>query len=279
MKKFVKKICKIIWYSLICPKIVIPQATKKTCFVFGNGPSLSTDIQNKIEFLQNQDVFVVNHFAQTELFCLIKPTFYVFADPMFWGKTKNDKTKEKVRNTFNAMNKKVDWNITLFVPTQAASIISNIFKDNAYIKLQQFGTAEIGEYLGTYLKYKAYKKNVAIKAQTVANAAIFLAINMNYKEINVLGIEHNWFKDLVLQENNVLGIIDKHFYNKSDETIVDIINETTGESRKVHEELRMTANALESHHTINTYAKYRGVQIYNLTTTTFVDAYSRKKFI
>jgi methyltransferase-like protein len=59
---------------------------------------------------------------------------------------------------------------------------------------------------------------------------------MNYKAIKVLGIEHDWFKDLGLLENNVLGITDKHFYNKSDEAIVDIINKTTGESRKVHEE-------------------------------------------
>jgi hypothetical protein len=288
MKRFVKDLCKIVWYSFFCPKIVIPQATKKTCFVFGNGPSLIMDIQDRIEFLQHQDVFVVNYFATTELFMLIKPAFYVLADPVFWKFdpvfwkeiAKDEKIHERITNTFDTLNKKVNWNITVFVPSQAFSIISNIVKNNTYIKVQQFGTAIMPQYLGTWFIYKAYKKNVAMpKAQTVLNAAIFLAINMNYEEINVLGIEHDWIKNLILQENNIVGIIDRHFYNKTSETILDIINEITGKPYTVHELLRIAAITFESHHVINAYAKFRGIQIYNLTSTTFVDAYCRKKFM
>jgi hypothetical protein len=214
------------------------------------------------------------------LFLLIKPAFYVLADPVYWEEVRDETIKEEVTNTFDALNTKVNWHITLFVPTQAIPAISNIFKNNTYIRLQRFGTATMPQYSGTWINYKAYKKNVAMpRMQTVLNAAIFLVINMNYKEINVLGMEHDFFKNLVLQENNVVGIEDVHFYNKTPETISNFINETPGESYKVHEVLRLFAYMFESHHMINAYAQFKNAQIYNLTSTTFVDAYCRKKFM
>jgi hypothetical protein len=274
--KLLKYFLNLILYGLLLPKAVIPKATKPVCYALGNGPSLAIDIADKIDFLQTQDVIVVNQFIQTELSKLIKPSFYVLADPAYWIKSKIEETSRLVEKTMEELNK-VEWTMNLFVPAAGFAVVSRKI-DNPHINVVKFRKANVGSFIMP-LAYRAYKKNRAMpKLQTVMNAAVFLAINMGYKEINVLGIEHDWFKNYVLTENNVLQLIDTHFYHPTPENCRDIIDPETGKPITVHKALRAAANALESHHRLNAYARYRRVQIYNLSSTTFVDAYARKKF-
>ena len=277
--KFLYSFFLSIWLGLFCKKINLPKASKEKCYVLGNGPSLTKDIAGKEDFLATQDIFVVNHFAKTDLFLQLKPAFYVFADPAFWEDVKDPFTKEKVNKTLEVLKMTVDWHLTLFAPSNAVSALKKKMSENTFIQIQAYGKQKL-DYSFRSLRYLAYRKNVAMPhAQTVMNAALFLAINMEYKEINVLGIDHNWFKNLVLDDDNVLYFNDTHFYNEAGDSKTKAENNITGHAFLVHEELRFAADALESHHKINDYALYKGATIYNYTSTSFVDAYPRKKII
>jgi hypothetical protein len=251
-----------------------PEATKDCCYVLGNGPSLSTDIEGKIEFLKQQDIWVVNFFATTDLFHVLKPHYYVIADPVLWqyDLPENAKHRERIISLFDAI-KSATWKITFFTPLKTKRHLLPYLKNCSNIEFVEYGKTNI-EIVSKWLRYIAYNKNLAMpKPQTVMNAAIFIPINMGYKEVNVIGMNNDWFKNFILNENNVLCILDTHFYENDNNLQVTLLP-----SLKIHEELLNCSYVFKSHLLINEYALSKGVEINNLTSTTMVDAYNRKKF-
>ena len=55
----------------------------KQLFILGNGPSLRQNIENDLSFLQSHDSLAVNFAANAPEFGLIRPKFYLLADPHF----------------------------------------------------------------------------------------------------------------------------------------------------------------------------------------------------
>jgi hypothetical protein len=145
-----------------------------------------------------------------------------------------------------------------------------LFKDNNNIKVVGFGNYNI-DMVWSKLKYKLFNKNLAMpRVRTVLNAAIFLSVEMGYKEVCVLGLNNDWFKNIFVDKDNVVRIFDTHFYESAENDKMPVIEGT------VHEELISSAIALESHHRINEYAENKGVAIYNASSSSMVDAYKRK---
>ena len=72
-------------------------------YVLGNGPSLNEDIKS-MNF-NNADFCVVNRFYLSPYYKIVKPRYYVLADPVFF---ENEEEIEKIIDG-------VDWNMVLFV--------------------------------------------------------------------------------------------------------------------------------------------------------------------
>lgn len=79
-------------------KIECERIVKKECVILGNGPSLKKSLENDLDFISNRIVFCVNFFATSDYFEVVKPKFYVFADPGFWGKQTSLLLKDKIEN-------------------------------------------------------------------------------------------------------------------------------------------------------------------------------------
>jgi hypothetical protein len=249
------------------------------CYIIGNGPSLQHDITGKELYLSQNVLFVVNHFSQSDLFEVLKPEFYVFADKAFWKyELCVESTNTKVEATLMSILKKTKWKMSLLIPNESFKFFNLYFRENSNIRIIAYNKTAVDGF--KFFKFWAYRKNLSMPpAQTVLNAAIFIGINLGFKEINLLGADHTWHRNLVLRQDNVLCFIDDHFYDETKPELkgipVNFLNEKTP---LVHDELYAAAKALESHHKINEYAKSRNVTIYNLSSTTFVDAYERKIF-
>lgn len=269
-------IARIFLKSRIFPEINSLKIDRSCCYIFGNGPSLKNDISSRLDFFSQQELFVVNHFAKDELYVKLEPKFYVFADEAFWITNENLEVQKKINETLESIKNRTSWNLYILVPWQAKQKIKFFFINNKNIKIIAYNRTPISGF--RFFKYWAYRRNLGMPhAQTVLNATIVNAINMGYVEINVMGCDHSWHRNLYLREDNVLCFVDDHFYDQitpESKPLVEYLN--TDISPKVHEQLYASAKALETHHLINEYAEHIHVKIFNRSSVTFVDAYERK---
>jgi hypothetical protein len=225
-------------------------------------------------------VFVVNHFSQSNLYETLKPRYYVIADEAFWESENltNEDIKLKIKNTLISIKDKTTWPLIFFTPVSALRKFMNYFSGNSNIRVIDYNKVSVEGFI--FFKKWSYKHNLAApSAQTVLNAAIFNALSIGFKEINILGADHSWHKNLFLRNDNVLCLLDDHFYDKQQQPLMPLIGYRIGDDPpKVHEELYTAAKALEIHHEINAYAKSINVKIFNRSSFTFVDAYERRPF-
>ncbi len=255
------------------------KAYSSTCYVFGNGPSLAKDIKDNLEYFQDKDIFVVNSYVLTDYFSTTRPTFYCLIDPAYFENSHpNKSTFDLIQRCLKALLEKTTWKMYLVIPNNKSykRRMKEYFSSNKNIEILPICTTSIGGF--EWFRDIAYKHNWGMPApRTVVIAAIFLPVNLGYKEITVLGIDHSWHKNLYVDENNDLFLMDEHFYEPNPQNLHKIINLKTGQSSTVHEQLRSAARAMESHHLLNEYAKTCGCKIYNASSTSFVDAYKRRK--
>ena len=75
--------------------------------------------------------------------------------------------------------------------------------------------------------------------------------------------------------DNKLFLADKHFYsqNKNDRIKKTIYN---NEESKMHVEFENIARVFKTYHLINSYAADSNIEILNLSTKTWIDAFKRK---
>jgi len=247
----------------------------KLC-VLANGPSLKNELENISDNVIpiNIDYAVVNFFALEELFPKIKPKHYSLADPMFFQTTRNS---ENVKKLFVILNMTVTWDMTIYVPSHRFDqFVKFSALDNSFIKVQRVNTIA---YTGfERLRYYFYEKSIASpKIQTVAVLAIFVGLNLGYKEIDLFGVDHSFMDSLFVDENNQLFNRELHFYDNGKPALKPILKNADDAPWKVSEYLIAISNMFKGHEHLEQYARYLGVKILNCTPGSFIDAYERRK--
>ena len=233
-------------------------------YVFANGPSLNDDIK-KIDF--SKGVFsVVNNFYVSPYFKIIKPQYYIVADPLFFLQN------EDVMNVI----KDVEWEMTLMVPYsmwKRVEILRNIPNNN--VKVIPYHTINYKGF--ECFRNLLYRKGLSMpKVQNVLVASIFIGINMGYKDIRLFGVDHSWTQTLGVNSMNQVCAVDHHFYDTGEVRYSPYLkNPNTGEMYYLHELLRYFAQMFESYHLLRKYADYRGCRIINCTKDSFIDAFER----
>lgn len=147
---------------------------------------------------------------------------------------------------------------------------------NKNIKIIPFHTLQYQGY--EKLRFQFYKRGLGSgNYGTVVLNALFIALNLDYKEIFVYGIDHNFFDGLTVTKDNVLCYLDSHFYEKDffskpmmnhfGHILVPFTMETF---------LKEKYSVFMGHRIFNEYANYLGAKIYNCTENSLVDTYERK---
>ncbi len=248
--------------------------------IIGNGPSLNESIKNYKEDIMRYDCMVVNHFCETEYYSLIKPQYYLLADPNFFGDINkySDWQKERVNNFIEKLLKNTKWDIDLVVPSFAkeSDFVSRI-SENKLIHILFFNNNNLYKFEDDYEKYKLWDENlIEVPAQTCLNSCIWLGVFLRYKEVYLIGADTNWIELLKIdQETNELYTIDKHFYGEKKRRIYKDVEGTV--PVLLHEELFSNYYALKSYWELRGYAEYAGVKVYNASEYSLIDAFERKK--
>ena len=230
--------------------------------IMGNGPSLRQTIAENIDVLKSNDSLAVNFAANAPEFFEIKPKYYVLADPHFFVNRDNEAVARLYENLA-----KTDWQMTLFIPnSQDVTLPENI-------TVEKFNMVGIEGW--QWLQNAAFDACRAMpRPRNVLIASIMVAIFKGYKEIYIVGADHSWLKTISVNSNNEVVSVQPHFYKEEKKEVTRVNNEYV--SYSLHQIIYSFYVAFRAYHQIRRYADARGIQIYNSTPESFIDAFERK---
>lgn len=254
---------------------VLPVSNSSTVHILANGPSLKAtmeDIQNNLDKYADDDFCAVNYLSDSDLFSLVKPKYYVLSDPQFF--TDKHKNSHKAALMLEGMNKKVTWDMNLYVPIlYFKQFVLKMTNPNIVVV-----PMHTRQYIGSErLRFWFYKHGLGDgEFGTVVQNAIYTMINLHYKYIKLYGVDHNFFDNLVLNDKNQVCSLQTHFYDKEGEKQVPVpIMLGLGEPPMVHEFLEYYGYLFRGHKILNDYARYMGCEIINCTPNSLIDSYRK----
>jgi hypothetical protein len=265
---------------LVQSKYLLPEKLHQPCenkriVILGNGPSLNDTFKNRSNFLKNSDLLCVNAFSLSEYFTLWKPKYYLLADPQFWIESPIQGQNVHTDSVLDSIISKTNWDLFLFMPYEARKhkVFLNKVKQNPKVRLCFYNNTTVTGYKWFYRL--CYRLQLGIpRPQNVLIPALILSVNIGIKEIYLTGADHSWHENIIINDQNTLCFIDKHFYPDKPEprAVKDIF---TGEKIHIHDIFESLTIAFKNYHIISDYAKYRGVNIYNASEKSYIDAFER----
>jgi len=283
MLKTIISLLRIIRHS---KSVKLPLNQNKKILILGNGPSMKNQLEKHLEFFLNQDVLGVNSMAKTQYYKMIKPKHYMLWDPVGCVVPKEKLSEEyaMIQETqIEALVSNTEWEMNLFLPYQSKTNedITKRLKSNKNINIVYLNNIE---FEGIHkLKYFCWKKCLAgPSAVNILIMALYLAINLKYKEIYLFGAEHTWFKNLEVSDENILYLEDEHYYDKQGESVKRVLyGSENGDYGKEYQKMPnlfwLYFLGFREYHKIQEYSKIMGANIYNATPKSFIDAFLKVK--
>ena len=248
------------------------------CYILGNGPSLNEDLIPHMSFFRDQNVFVVNFFALTETFKTLQPKYYILADPCFFIKSKNEELQKRSDHLMNHLKEKCNWPIILIVPFPGVNTISCQLRGNKNIRIIGFNGVSCRKAFKWFDRWVHNQQWAIFSGIDVTAVAIYLAMMVGFKEINLLGVDHSAFKNITVGPDNEIYEKIVHFYDNNELKPQPIMWEENNRFRylKLHEYLGYTSKTFETYHYIREYAEYKKVKVYNRCKVSYIDAFERR---
>jgi hypothetical protein len=246
------------------------------CYILGNGPSLKENMLNDLELLKIKELFVVNDFARSKYFEILKPHYYVLLDPSYWDTNTYKELLDDCILVLNTISDKTNWPMHLIVPHEAcrSELLQNIFSKNKSITIIIFNSTSVTGF--RWFRFFSFRNYLGIPpVNNVVGACIFIAINMQFREINLLGTDHSWTQDLVVNDKNQVCCVNPHFFDEEDGHYFPH-KTVAGVYYTMHRLLRDYALMFEGYHMLKSYSEYRKVRIFNRCKKSFIDAFERK---
>lgn len=245
-------------------------------YVMGNGPSLKESLGLILQSKEQKKFFAVNDFAASDLYKKVKPSYYILVDNAYWVKDEKatERDLELRRQVFTSLIDNTDWELGLFIPDFAykKGYFNHLMK-NKRISLIPFSRFSIKcEHSDFY--FKNLKKNNTAYFNNVLANAIYCAINLGFDELNILGAEHSWTKDIRVNEKNQVCTIKKHFFENDSDLIP--WQKSDGSYFTMYEILSSLTLHFQAYELLEEYAKRNNVKIYNITPGSFIDAFERR---
>jgi len=247
---------------------------KERVVILGNGPSFKKTIdENKKMFLENE-LICLNHFAITDYYSELKPKYYfAIAHDLFLDNAELEFI-DASNKLFHAIAKKTTWKLKFYISFEAKSQMrwQEILKQNENVEIIYMNLTPIEGF--ERFSHRVFKKGLGMpRPHNVMIPSIFSAINLGVKEIILIGADHSWLKELVVNENNFVMFHDKHFYDEKSQ--LKKFNFDENNYPKLHDILVSLSKAFASYHILNSYALKQGVEILNCTPNSYIDAFIR----
>lgn len=237
--------------------------------VLGNGPSLNKTIESFGMKLKSMPTVAVNFMANAPQFKELRPDYYILADPHFFKGLEN----ENVKNLWHELSR-TEWPLTLCVPVKdlvKAKILIGCTNRNISFATFNFVGAEGFD----FLEDMAFSRALAMpRPRNVLIPAIMCAISAGYKNIYVAGADHSWMETIRVTDENHVVSVQPHFYADSKAELKR--SETEYKGYHLHDILLSFYIAFRSYHSLQRFAKKKGINIYNCTPGSYIDAFERK---
>lgn len=238
--------------------------------ILANGPSLRRTLAERSDFLGRTTTMCVNFMANAPEFSLIRPDYYVLADPHFF----TGLSHENVKTLWDRISR-ADWPMTLFVPVTRQRRAAELLGKDSAVKLATFNFVGIDAF--AWLEKIAFSSGWAMpRPRNVLIPALMIAIRAGFTDIYIAGADHSWLETIRVDDDNHVVSVQPHFYNDSDAEKKRSVTEYKG--YHLHDILKSFYIAFNSYHQIARFARSRGVNIYNSTEGSYIDAFPRKKF-
>lgn len=234
--------------------------------ILGNGPSLRRNLEEDIELLRRADTMAVNFFANTPEFRIVRPAYYVLADPHFFDKAQCDPNVARLIASINA----IDFPMTLLIPSKAGG--KRRLFTNPALRVETFNFVAV-EGFGWFEDLVFSLGKGMPRPRNVLVPSIMAAMWLGYRRIYLLGADHSWLSTLSVNDRNEVVSIQPHFYKEDEKEQTRVLQEYV--RHPLHEVLESMMIAFRSYHRIQRYAASRGVEIVNATPASMIDAFPR----
>ena len=225
----------------------------KTCYILACGPSIN---EMDLSKLKGEDCISVSNFFVHPLYNEIQPKYHVFAqrhEPI---------TEEQLVEWFKDFAAKTSFESKLIFSAKDFCSLEEVVNKG----LIESYCYELTDELPENFEQITLEKPLP-RIQTVVHIAMYLAISLGYKEINLLGVDHDWI--LNFGRSN-------HFYNKSDNKLVSKgYNEFEGQT-DLEYQFKTHIVLWKIYKSIKKYAIKKGVTINNLTVNSLLDVFDKK---
>lgn len=247
---------------------------KETIWILANGPSL----KDNLEYFHETSLVtgVVNYFANHDSYGRIRPSFYFLQAPEFWL---DDLIESYIENRillFNNIAKKTNWPLTLFIPIKSKKYQKNYqpLISHPFIELVYYNDTPV-EGL-PFVSYFMFRRQLGMpRPHNILIPSIMLSIQMGFKELYLLGVDHSWLPELSVDQQNNALLSQKHFYD-GDKVKSETMKKMGKGQRRLHEILHKFYLTFKGYFTIKEFAEQNGIRIYNCTKNSFIDAFDKK---
>lgn len=237
--------------------------------IMGNGPSLAADIANHADRLSAGPAMAVNFAACAPEFRSMRPAYYIMIDPHFFS----GKPDPNLCRLWEAIAQ-VDWPMTLIVPRKDRKRLPPGVLANKCIGLASVNPVAVEGY--RWLESMAYSSGLGMpRPRNVLIPAIMAAVVIGYRRIYLCGADHSWLKTISVDDDNCVVSIQPHFYKDDERELKrqrkDYMN------YPLHRILESFSIAFASYHRMQRYALKKGIEIYNATPGSYIDAFLRRE--
>ncbi len=254
---------------------------RRRVFILGNGPGLTGDEERLRDAIRATDSIGLNRFAESELFTRLQPRLYVLCDPVFCGREADVESPGLLamrRKLFEAIRSRLDWDMTLLVPSYGKSEIADRLS-HPRLKVLPFNSAKLDHRLMAWIKYPLLRKNWAcFSLNNVMVASIYLSINLGYREIILVGADHSWSEQMRVDDQNRICMEDPHFYDGAQKPPQVVLSEGRAPygAAAFFQDL---VNTFTMYQELQGYARKMGVRVWNASSRSYIDAFERLREI
>lgn len=277
--KSLGSILKVIFMSSFFTKKVPSSSLKrKPIVILGNGPSFKGTIDKYENLLVRMETLGVNGMVITEDFLKLKPVYYVLAANTYFQKDEDisEIYIEMNNATYNALEKKVDWQMTLFVPVLAkkSNRMQELISKNKCINVIYYNSTPI-EGLKSINNFLFGLRLGMPRPHNVIIPSLMNLIWSGYKEIYIVGADHSWLAEITVNENNEALVHHKHFYDENESKPLKM-QDRISSARKLHEIVEKFYLSFRGYWELLPFAEKNDVKIYNASEISMIDAFERK---
>ncbi len=248
----------------------------KSLIILGTGPSMKNDFERIVKHKDNCDIMAVNSFLLNDNFAIIKPNVYVLADPSYFSSNVTGFCLKDRDIFINRIMTQLTWKLTLYLPLKAkGSYLVETLSKNNLIEIKFVTDNQILPYFIN--KFKAYNKNIALPSfYNVLCMCLSIGCYEKYNNIYFFGADHNWFQDLIVGEDNLVYITEKHCYEEQSSKGLHYSQYADGSPISMGDMFTGFGKLFNEYYDIKKWADYNEIKIYNESSVSFIDAFNRK---